>query len=831
MALLAQVIIPLAVGKRFTYTIPEGMTVKVGSLVIVGFGAKKILSALVVQITEGVAENRKPLLAVLGDRPLVLDKQIGLWTWISEYYLCSEGEVMAAALPSGLRLSSDSFLQPNPALQDKLTPTEQAILARFSAPMPYEKAFNLIRDTLGKEDQTLWGTELQPASQSLAFAVLKSLLDKGALLSFEKIREKYTPKVQRRVRLTARCLSAESLSATFAALSKKPKQETLLLRYLSLSKAHTDPAANAMGICKDTLLGEDRELVSALDALVKKKVLEIFTHVVPRFELADVAQPKTIQLSAEQKAAFAEIIHHFEQKDVVLLHGVTGSGKTEIYIELATCTLREGRQVLILVPEIALTVQTLERFHQVFGSRLGVYHSKFSDRERVEIWQGVLQGQFPVVIGVRSAVFLPFSNLGLIVVDEEHDTSYKQADPAPRYHARDTAIKLAALHQAKVLLGSATPSLESWHNAKQNRYGYIHLKSRFGNSPMPQVVFADLKAARKGKSMRGDFSPELLTAISRTHKENLQTILFLNRRGYCPQLQCLDCGYIPQCPQCSVSQTFHLADRELRCHYCGQHQPGFSCCPQCASPKIKTIGTGTEKIEDDLKLFMPELRVARMDFDSTRSKKGVERIIEEFSQRNIDVLTGTQMVTKGLDFEGVGLVGIIDADRMLHFPDFRAHERAFQLMVQVAGRAGRRNQQGQVIIQTSQPGHFVLRCVENQDFEAFYNWELRERRKFDYPPFTRLVRLTVKAAEPSACIEAANRLADRLKIQLGKAVTDPGVPPIERIRGLYIREIYIRLPKTAALHTAKTKLAQIVAEFTSIKDFGKLIIKIDVDPV
>jgi primosomal protein N' (replication factor Y) len=829
--LSAEIIIPRPLDNRFSYQIPEGMPVEVGSRVMVDFGKQKIITGIVASIEQKTSQ--KAILELLGDQPVVSERQIAFWIWLARYYLCSEGEVMAAALPSGLKLSSESFLEINPDFQEFqiFNEPELALWKSLNASrsLSYAHALELARGVLGEIEQTLWGDELRTAPNSQALRVLKSMLDKNALLIFDKVKEKYQPKTVSKIRLSPSYLEPQALNEAFGSLIKTPEQEQLLLHYLSLTQAHITSANNQAGVAKRVLLGANQH-EKALAFLLKKGVFESFKAIEPRFATAQVSHPKNIALNPKQKEAFVQIVKGFETKAVVLLHGITGSGKTEVYIELADRFLLEGKQVLILVPEIALTVQTVARFEEVFGGKLGVYHSKFSDKERVEIWQGVLSKRFSIVIGVRSSIFLPFNELGLVIVDEEHDSSYKQADPAPRYQARDAAVVLAWLQGAKVLLGSATPSLESWYNAQSGRYGFVQLLERYSTSQSPDFVFVDMKQARKSKAVRGDFSTLLLDELVATKAQNRQSILFLNKRGYAPQIQCLDCGEIPQCSRCSVSLTYHLASQELRCHYCGQHQTLQNQCNRCGSTRLRTIGVGTQKVEDDLKLFAPELEVIRMDLDSTKGNRAFERIVREFGSGKVDVLAGTQMVTKGLDFGAVDLVGVLDADKLLYFPDFRNHERAFQLMLQVAGRTGRRSQKGKVLIQTTQPQHFVLQCVANQDFETFYRHELVERQKFGYPPYSRLIVLTIKAQDQKICQKAAENLALQLKSSLHPDwVLDPAIPRIERIKDLYHRDIFIRLPKSNSLESQKALIKATCKHFIKAKDFGKISLKIDVD--
>ena len=571
----------------------------------------------------------------------------------------------------------------------------------------------------------------------------------------------------------------------------------------------------------------------SLKTLVKNGIFEEFEIIVSRFEDFNLPDEEKIRLSAAQTQARDEIMSRFEEKQVVLLHGITGSGKTAVYIDLIQQALAGGSQVLYLLPEIALTTQIVGRLKKTFGDRMGIYHSRFSDNERVEVWRDILQGKYSFVIGVRSAVMLPFDSLGLIIVDEEHETTYKQFDPVPRYNARDVAIVLAHLHGAKVLLGSATPSVESYTHALSGKYGLVKLMQRFGEAQLPDIQLVDLIAERKQRKMKNAFSSVLMNELSLNLKKKEQSILFQNRRGYSPYITCEECAFIPKCPNCDVSLTYHQYNQEMRCHYCGYHETTPRLCPACQSPKIKPVGFGTEKIEDDLKLFLPDANVQRMDLDTTRKKNAYQNIIAGFEAGETDILVGTQMISKGLDFDKVSLVGIFDADRSINFPDFRSHERTFQLLTQVSGRAGRRTQPGKVIVQTADPEQELLKKIVAGDFEGFYKHELEERQKFQYPPFVRMIKIVFKHKTEETGKKAAAHLAQLLRQQFGEGmVLGPQAPLVSRIRNYYLQDIIIKIPKDSLLlKTVKNFIREQMILLESDKQFRPIQVFADVDPM
>ncbi len=812
--------LPVPVPRLFTYRVPRDMVeaIQVGARVIVQFGKTKVLTAVVGKLhhTPPSTYQAKYLLELLDETPLVTAYQLELFGWMAQYYLCCVGEVMNMALPSGLKISSQSKVQYNPD---------------FDHPQLLSEREAAILDELKKHDSLSYDELARLAEVTNVYHLIKSLVGKRAIIVFEEVREKYTPKIVRMVRLKAPFDEPEMVKGLIAELDKPQtaKQLAVLTQYLRDVPLLRDPAANARGIAKSGFAKSDISSAS-LDTLLKKEIFETFDLVVSRFADDTLNALATVRLTPAQETARREVMAQFSQKDIVLLHGITGSGKTEVYIRLVEEVLAGGSQVLFLLPEIALTTQIVARLKKVFGEKVGIYHSRFSDNERVEVWKGVLSGKYQFVVGVRSAIFLPFDNLGLIIVDEEHESSYKQFDPAPRYHARDAALMIARHQHAKVLLGSATPSIESYHHASEGRYGLVKLSQRFGEAQLPEIRLIDTKAARKAKEMAGDFAKEVLGRVALNLEKGKQTLFFQNRRGYSPYLQCDDCNWIGSCHQCDVSLTYHSQGAELRCHYCGHHEPVPRTCPACGGARVRTVGYGTEKIEEELVALFPTARVARMDLDTTRSKTAFQQLIQRVENRDIDLLVGTQMISKGLDFDHVSLVCIFDADRMIHFPDFRATERAFQLLTQVSGRAGRRATVGEVLIQTSNPAHPLLQKVILGDYEGLFAEELKEREAYRYPPFTRLIRLTVKNQEQSVAKKAAEVLAAKLSESLTiDRVLGPETPLVERIRNQFLFEILIKLERTANLKTIKPFIAAQVEALITDKPFKGVNVVVDVD--
>ncbi len=821
--LFADLILPVPVRQLFTYRVPRvfNSAIKNGARVVVPFGKNRVVTGVVAHIhtTPPSRYQAKYIGELLDDEPLVTQYQIALFNWIADYYLCSVGEVLNVALPSGLKITSQSKIQYNPDFDyfDLLTEEEANLLEEI------KKYQSLTYEEVGR----------RVGDQNINH-VIKSLVGKRAIILYEEVREKYKPKVQKKVKLTGRFETRENLMELIGQLDKSPKQQEVLMRYMSQVPLQNDPYANRAGLEKSFFTQNEEISDSALGTLIKKGIFEEFEVTVSRFAEVkpDFGGEINIRLTTAQQRAFDEIIQLFQEKDTVLLHGITGSGKTEVYIHLAQQVLASGSQVLFLLPEIALTTQIVVRLKKVFGDKLGIYHSKFSDNERVEVWKGVVSGQYQLVVGVRSAIFLPFDTLGLIIVDEEHESSYKQYDPAPRYHARDVSIVAAQHQQAKVLLGSATPSLESYYQALNGRYGLVKLSERFGKATMPEFVLIDTKQERKSKKMKYEFSSVLLDELRETLARNEQSIIFQNRRGYSSYLQCEECGWIGECQNCAVSLTYHQKDAELRCHYCGHKEEVPKLCPGCGSTKVRTVGFGTEKLEDQLKIFFPTARVARMDLDTTRAKNAYKEMIEDIEQGNVDILVGTQMISKGLDFENVSMVGVFDADRMIHFPDLRSTEKVFQLITQVSGRAGRRaDKKGRVLIQTGNTNQKILQKIITNDYDGMYLEEIAERDKFKYPPFTRLIKLTVRHLEQDAAQHAAQKLAVLLVDKMGEdRVLGPQPPLVERIRNRFLFDILIKLEREKVnFRAAKTFILEKVTDILTDKTLKGADVTIDVD--
>ena len=822
----ADLILPVPIPSLFTYRVPQKMQpiIAPGSRVIVQFGIKKILTAIIHHIHENPPENNieiKPILELLDESPLVTSVQMRFFEWVSKYYMCTLGEVINNALPSGYKISSESKIQLNPdyssvSNEATFSPNEQAILHQLES------------------KKSLTYTELnKPIGLKHLYPVVKLLIRKGAVLAFEEVKERYTPKKEKRIRLAPRILEAEdALKSALDAVEKYEKQTAILMAYLREIPVFHDAGKNKQGILKRNIT-EWGLSSSSLNALIKKNILEEFETKVSRFPAISFNQTQEINLSNKQQEAKESILDQFKVKNTVLLYGITGSGKTEIYIDLIKSALNTGCECLMLLPEIALTTQIVSRLRRVFSHDIGIYHSKFSDNERVEVWEGVLNGRFKFVIGVRSAIFLPFRNLKLVIVDEEHDTSYKQYDHTPRYQARDAVLYLSYLHGAKTLLGSATPSIESYYHALSGKYGFVELMERHNPSPLPQIELADIRIEKKKKTMQLDFSSKLYDQLASNLKHGGQSIIFQNRRGYAPFLQCNDCGSIPQCLNCDISLAYHQYSHDLRCHYCGYTKQSPSKCESCESTNIKWIGYGTEKLEESLQSLFTTARIARMDLDTTRKKKAYERIIEAFERGEIDILVGTQMVSKGFDFEKVDLVGILDADRVIHFPEFRSHERAIQLFMQVAGRAGRREKQGTVIIQTNQPKQDVLSLIQNHDYKGFYAKEISQRQTFHYPPFYRLIKIVIKSTNLQLSADCAKNMAALVVQKLGKSrVLGPEEPLVNRIKNQYLNHILIKLEKNKKvyLNEVKKEISTCRNKLLSDKHFRKCQVILDVDP-
>jgi primosomal protein N' (replication factor Y) (superfamily II helicase) len=820
----ADLLLPVPIPRFFTYRIPLHFNnlVQPGQRAIVQFGDRKIITGVIIKLHHEPPKDyeAKYILEILEDYPLLRDVQLKFFQWMAEYYVCTVGEVLNAALPSGLKLSSESKVQLNPKLDledsEELYSEKELILLRALRHETLE--YSQISKLLGVKT---------------VYNILKSLVSKEAIILFEEVKEKYKPKTERRVRLAHELTEEEPLEELFRKVSNKPKQEEVLLKFLQLVPVMNDASLNEKGIAKQRLLTEDIS-ESSLNTLIKNKIFEEFEVIISRFgEFEEDNNTDTAPLSSEQQQGMEDILQSFEKQQTTLLYGITGSGKTEIYINLIRKALDSGSQVLYLLPEIALTTQIVQRLKKVFGKNVGVYHSKFSDNERVEVWNGILSGRFRFVVGVRSSVFLPFENLGLIIVDEEHESSYKQQEPSPRYHARDAAIMLGQMHYAKILLGSATPSVESYFNARKERYGLVQLSKRFGEAKLPEIKIADMGMERKHKTIKGEFSALLLRNIEETISKKEQVIIFQNRRGYSPVLTCEDCGWVPKCVNCAVSLTYHQFKNSLICHYCGYRESLPHHCASCSSTRLKSVGYGTEKLEEELKFYFPQAHIQRMDLDTTKTKSSYETIIDQFEKGETNVLVGTQMVTKGLDFDDVTLVGIFNADRMIHFPDFRSYERAYQLITQVSGRAGRKDKTGQVIIQTSSPDHPLLKLILTNNSEAFYASQLRDRQLYSYPPFVRLIEITIKHIDKKAVNTSAAALGTVLKENLvGVRILGPTEPTIGKIRNQFLMTILIKIPRGKVdLPQIKRQLIELTSQLPKEKEHRNTRVIIDVDPV
>lgn len=743
---------------------------------------------------------------LLDDRPVVLPGQMKLWQWIADYYLCTLGEVYKAAMPSGMKLESESkvVLCPDYIPGEALTPSEQRILDALMA----------------KSEQSIAELQRETELHSILPPV-RSLLEKGALLMKEEVRRTYKPKVEVCVRLSERYFDEAELHRFLDGLKRAQAQEKLLLQYIEDSHLSAALALQNMSVLKEV---SRRELLkvtdsppSALQALLKKGVLELWQKPVGRLSNQLLPQQVALSpLSAAQQGALEQIEAQWRKHPVCLLHGVTSSGKTEIYIHLIQKAIEEGRQVLYLLPEIVLTAQLTQRLKRVFGDRLGVYHSRYPDAERVEVYQKMLSDEpYDILVGVRSSIFLPFQRLGLVIIDEEHETSFKQQDPAPRYHGRNAALVLAAQNGARTLLGTATPSLESYRNAMTGKYGLVTLSTRYGDVQLPEIEVVDIRELRRKKLMKGPFSPHLLSLMRDALARRQQIILFQNRRGYAPMMECHVCGWVPRCQNCDVSLTIHRSTRVLTCHYCGATYPLPSVCPNCENSELRNRGYGTERIEDDIHDVFPEARVARMDLDTTRTRQSYEQILHDFQTGATDILVGTQMVTKGLDFQHVSVVGILNAGTMLSQPDFRSHERAFQLMAQVAGRAGRRQVQGHVILQTMDSEEPIVGQVVGHDYVGMYSAQIRERELFHFPPFCRLIYVYMKHRDEHVLDRLAADTVFFMRQVFGERVLGPDTPPVGRIQQMHIRKIILKVELGAPMQQARQRLRQLQAHLLS----------------
>lgn len=807
-----EVILPIPIQKTFTYSVTEQEAnfLQTGMRVAVSFGKSKLYSALVLTIHQSkpTLYEAKEIHQILDETPIVNKQQLEHWQWISNYYMCALGDVYRASLPSAFLLESETIIHKNKRF------IEEAILADDEF-LIFEALQHQSQLTLHQVGAILGKKKIMPT--------INELLKKSAITIKEEIYEQYKPKLVKHIRLHADYTSGDSLENLLKKLSRAKKQRDAVLTFFQLSTLKKP--------IKVTFL-EEKAAVSSniLKSLVDKDIFEFYHIQTDRIQFkGDLNSLKV--LNEFQEKALSEIKETFTKKDVTLLHGITSSGKTEVYTKLIQEVLDQGKQVLFLLPEIALTTQIITRLQFYFGNQISVFHSKYSMNERVEVWNNLLENKTKtqIILGARSSIFLPFSNLGLIVVDEEHETSYKQFEPSPRYNARDAAIILAKIHKAKILLGSATPSLESYFNSQQHKYGFVELKKRFGNVLLPKIELIDLKEKHRKKEMKGHFSDRLLTLIQEALNQKEQVILFQNRRGFAPVVECATCGVSPQCPNCDVSLTYHKFKHELRCHYCNYQRAMPNNCAACGSNSLDNKGFGTEQIELELKDLFPNYTIGRMDLDTTRGKHGYQKIIGAFEAREIDVLVGTQMLSKGLDFDNVSLVGVLNADTMLNFPDFRANERAYQMMVQVSGRAGRSKKQGSVAIQTYNPYHQILQQVSTTNYAEMFKEQLQERWQYKYPPYYRVIKITLKHRDYNKVESGVNWLAKALRNCFGEHVLGPTAPAVSRIRNQYIKNIVIKIPPEQGLGNTKKQLLNVKNAFEAVSVFRPIRFIIDVD--
>lgn len=812
-----EVLVPLPLHAVFTYRLPSHMVgnVGVGHRVIVPFGTKKFYTAIVTGFANLPPANMevKEVALLLDNAPVLRHPQLKLWSWIADYYLAAVGDVYKAALPAGLKIESETFVEANPDYN-------------LAENAPITERETEIYQLLSHEGAMTTGAIASKLKHRGAASTVNAMVDRGILIVAEKLNERYRPRYEQ---LVEACFDAASLSDAFAAVKGAPKQEKLLLAFLELSGLQQ---GKNIPVKREQLLERAEALPSILTAVTGKGLLKLTKREVNRFKISGTPSGQLPRLSEAQLDALEAIHLSWKEKDITLLHGVTSSGKTEIYIHLINFVLNRGDQVLMLVPEIALTTQLTRRLQKVFGNAVVIYHSKFTDSERVDIWKRLLHSNEPlVIIGARSAVFLPFAHLGLVIVDEEHESSYKQFDPAPRYNGRDVAMVLAKMHGAKTLLGSATPSVETYYKATTGKFGLVSLTTRYGNVALPRIEVMDMNRMRREKSIHGTFATDTLRLAHEVLDRGSQIILFQNRRGYAPLARCRQCAWVPRCEHCDVALTYHSHLRQLQCHYCGAVYPLPKVCPQCHEPAIEIIGYGTERVEEEVEANFKGRRILRMDLDSTRSKDAYANIIDDFSEGKAQILVGTQMVTKGLDFAGVEMVGILNADSLINMPDFRASERAFNMLEQVSGRSGRReNQQGVVVIQSYQPAHPIISFVRQHDFQGFFNHEIEQRKAFAYPPFSRIIYIYLKHRDIAALKSITGIYADYLRKLFGTRVFGPEEPLVGRIQGLFIRKIMLKVEVNASMSKVKELLRQAIVDLSGIKEMRSAQIYYDVDP-
>lgn len=811
----AEIILPLSLNGTFTYHLtPEDLAqIKIGQRVSVPFGTQKLYTGIVHSL-----HHKKPGLyktkgihTFLDQEPLVTQKQIELWEWMASYYMCSLGDVYRNAFPSALKLESLTYVRLVDLEFDAfemLTDTEVLVVnALRNATMLSVNEIALIVEDLS------------------AIQVLKSLWEKGVVRLDEKLNEKYTPKIDNYVRILPILKNNEAeFSEAIRQLDKAPKQRETLLRLIALETQTPKPI-------KVADLVKQGSSNAAINAMVEKNILQIYQLQSSRVDEDESDKVNISSLTQAQQNALHELKSGFLSHSIALLHGVTSSGKTELYLQLMQDYLAAGKTILYLLPEIGVTTQIVQRVKKHFGERVGVYHAKFNQNEKVELWQNTLHQKYDIIIGSRSAVYLPLQNLGLVIIDEEHESSYKQIDVKPFFNARDTALVLAKKFSAKVVLGSATPSLETYYYARKGVYKYVTLTERFGKVPLPTINLVDLRKAQKEKEMTEDVSHVLRDAIQDELDRKKQVIIFQNRRGFAPITECETCGYTPECPNCDVSLTYHKLLNQLKCHYCGHAQSKPVRCPSCGSNSLVTKGIGTEQIQLQLEKLFPTATIKRMDVDAMRKKFAYEKLIEEFQNKEVDILVGTQMITKGLDFGDVTLVGVIRADSLLNFPDFRAHEKAFQLLTQVAGRAGRREEQGKVLIQSYNPDHQVLQNVTTYNYPQTMKDILYERKSFFYPPFTRLIQFRFKHKNQERVRKTAEQFVELLRPHFQPhLLLGPEEPSVARINNLYIMQVMLKIDEGQSPVKIKRFVQTQIDKLHTISAYRSVRLEIDIDP-
>lgn len=818
--LYAEIILPLPLNATFTYRIPESMinNLKIGHRVIVQFGKKKFYTGIVSAITPIAPEGYevKDISTILDEYPIIKHPQLKFWQWISDYYLCAIGDVYKAAVPIGLKIESETFIETNNEIE----------ICELSQLNDRDIIVYQLLDHEGK--LSLADIEKKTGFKN-CIDIINRLLSYNAVIISEKLIERYRSKKETYVRIALPHNNNEEIHNAFNAVKGAKKQETVLLALLEMSGFYRKEQHE---ITRAQLIERTGTTSTIISALAKKGIIEVYKKEINRFKFNGIVTHQLPTLSEAQNKALNEIHNSFNDYNITLLHGVTSSGKTEIYIHLISHILQRGDQVLFLVPEIALTTQLTRRLQKVFGDRVLIYHSRFTDNERVDIWKKLLTENEPcVIIGARSSLFLPFSRLGIVIVDEEHETSYKQYDPSPRYNARDIAMVLASMHGAKTLLGSATPSIETYHKATTGKFGLVELLTRYDDVTLPEMEIIDMTTSRKRYLTNGSFAQHTIAASRHALIDGKQIILFHNRRGFAPLARCKQCAWIPKCQNCDVSLTYHRFQNQLVCHYCGASYQLPNICPSCKEPGVEILGYGTERIEDEITNIFPDYKILRMDLDTTRNKDSYENIIDDFSNHKADILVGTQMVTKGLDFGDVNLVAVLNADAIINFPDFRSSERAFNMLEQVSGRAGRRNTQGKVIVQTTNPNHPIIGFLKNHDYNGFYNHVIDERRLFNYPPFTRVIYIYLKHRDNDTLIEIASIYASRLRELFGNRIFGPEEPMVARVQSLHIRKIMLKVEINASMKKVKTILRNTYEQMHQHPRMKGMIVYYDVDPM